>query len=983
MSRRSQATNAIHWNNLVPPNLSQGDMVRMISDALSSGPLTDADKGVLSRISRGATRTRFFCGSDSGRRSCTQIMELLLRSPLDPGTGLPYAPRDFPYQQAFAARWEEVVSGLAPEELDVFRRHLRTLLSDDRSGATPDTSCEARRSTGAHLWSYGEDLSLPGLDLPAALGVRAAGPDEGAFDTAPVGRDPFDGRSLPDLLATLSLVASTYYLWEHYDSPGCTAPVDHLASLILPGVGAGRPDASCAPDGALAGAHDARGGEGAGEQDLLEDDRIASAKLARARSLLSAGRYAEAYRSACDLLETCYFAQDKTRGDALYVLGCCCETDVAACPVPGAFLSVGDVFREAYFHGCGEARRQVTSPDILRAPRAPDAGQAADDFGTCVANCENDLTSLLRQTMPATTGLRVLTSFSGPSLSSALDAGAHGGLRVVLLDDDLERNVLDALAVLDLVQHGEAPGGAEADAPVTEVVVRCDEELASPVIDTALNLVRSSNPDALRTVRVFLVDDAHEAALGLLVRHPPFYRLTSKAVRESADDQTLHVVVLSSNADASLASWLVREAFALPVCGEGVTTKVSVLSPHASGLYAALGAKCPGMSPYSRLRPLGRAVRDGGEATGGELPFADDGLAPIELAYSDVDLSSPALTRALEGLEATGDLLYYVVDTGSDLGNLSLAAHVRETSVRCAVAAGRTRDYAATRPVIAVPCSDPSLASLGANLMVPKGEEHANQWFNNYGFVTFGSPEERYAWPHLGRDAIERAAECVHLVYCGTGPAADGRYEELDGYFGRLYHRDSSRACAASLPYRLFAAGVFPEAWYVQDAGAWWDADARRLLARAFEDRLRRSARGGRVERCLLLKELERIEHVRWRRHMQSRGWVGMCGRDGRPDPYQAVQCIRNGAPSHMVQIAKVHPCICSWDELEGLQRQLDYEYHASEYAGARDGEAPRPDERFARYRRQGEEFDLFQSLDAGMILATADILRLAWFPVP
>ena len=115
MSRRAATTNVIHWNNLVPPNLSQGDMVRMISDALALGPLTDADKGVLSRISRGATRTRFFCGSDSGRRSCTQIMELLLRSPLDPGTGLPYAPRDFPYQQAFAARWEEVVSGLAPE----------------------------------------------------------------------------------------------------------------------------------------------------------------------------------------------------------------------------------------------------------------------------------------------------------------------------------------------------------------------------------------------------------------------------------------------------------------------------------------------------------------------------------------------------------------------------------------------------------------------------------------------------------------------------------------------------------------------------------------------------------------------------------------------------------------------------------------------------------------------------------------------------
>lgn len=113
---------------------------------------------------------------------------------------------------------------------------------------------------------------------------------------------------------------------------------------------------------------------------------------------------------------------------------------------------------------------------------------------------------------------------------------------------------------------------------------------------------------------------------------------------------------------------------------------------------------------------------------------------------------------------------------------------------------------------------------------------------------------------------------------------------------------------------------------------------------------------------------------------MISRGWSGTVDRNGAMDFEQAVQYIRNGAPGHVLQIAKIHPCICSWDDLTELQRRLDYEYRVNAYSQDQNGESFRPDHRFAAYQKTEDGFRFFQSLDADVIRQTASILNLAWF---
>ena len=126
----------------------------------------------------------------------------------------------------------------------------------------------------------------------------------------------------------------------------------------------------------------------------------------------------------------------------------------------------------------------------------------------------------------------------------------------------------------------------------------------------------------------------------------------------------------------------------------------------------------------------------------------------------------------------------------------------------------------------------------------------------------------------------------------------------------RLYLRDSSLSGAASLPYRLFVENIFPDAWFIQDADAWWNSDQRRNLGQQFLHCLYPDPEKPGEENSFVLEELEKFEHLRWRRYMISRGWSGTVDRNGAMDFEQAVQYIRNGAPGHVLQIAKIHPCI-------------------------------------------------------------------------
>ena len=84
----------------------------------------------------------------------------------------------------------------------------------------------------------------------------------------------------------------------------------------------------------------------------------------------------------------------------------------------------------------------------------------------------------------------------------------------------------------------------------------------------------------------------------------------------------------------------------------------------------------------------------------------------------------------------------------------------------------------------------------------------------------------------------------------------------------------------------------------------------------------------------------------------------------------QTVHYINNGVDRHTLQIAKMHPCICSWTDLKLLYSDLHFLYNGAEdvYGKAKIND---------HYKAfQDDDLETFQKIDLNNIKQTADILR-------
>lgn len=863
----------IVWKSLTPPSVPQQALVCSILDESLHTSFLRPGRAWLSL---------FFNGK---KKAVYQQYALFFQAHnIDPGTGQPYAYGSFPLWKNIRSAWQRQVDSLSREDAAAFRRQIRSLLQE-----------------------LAQPSSDPADTLPAGIAGALAG-------------EEFCAQ-----LASLSMIASTWYIWEQsFEDPQCTAQAEHLACLILPTTtGLFRSGQTDSEDLSV-------------QQAQKNDELQAHDLLLQARVLMKKGQYNEAGALCEQIVFCCSFAPDILLGEAFYLLACCCETELGGRPFPSPYTSVEELFLAAAQHGCDHTSH--CHHNIFEAPRP----SAALGNGCCFCNAVNDISRVIQSTLP------LYWKFDCRPFHPEMLRAAQN-LRFVLVDDNLEKNLQDALSLLHQIQNSSTSASVE-------IHIRCIEETAAPLLDTALSFLRSTYPMHSALPRVFLLDEAKRSAQMLFAQHPLFYPLSLPAASEQ---QTLHLVVLSSSPDLSLACWLVREAFwLLPVLPN---TRITVLSPHADAIRGQLLAACPGLCGL--VSPgKGRSRRP--EILIDDIPFP-------RLEFVDVSTQSPSLLTELDKLEESGGMLYYVIDAACDLDAIALGRTVRETNIRHAVQHNRIGLYSKTRSVIALHCTDPACTRLSQDLLVPRETEHGNQWFNNYGFITFGSLDQLYSWDNLDGGILERISQCVHLQYCGAVPGTEEQEEALSSYFDRLYNRDSSFACAVGLPYRLFRAGVTASAWYIQDSSAYWGNSQRAQLAQEF-----RTALYGEKDEPdpALLEELSRYEHTRWCCYMLSRGWLPTS------DVSQAVQIIKSGAPRHMLQIARLHPCICSWKELETLQRVLDWAYRSEESAVSPAQPPLHPDSRFQRYASTDGKYTYFYNLDTQNIAMTPEMLRAVWF---
>lgn len=745
-------------------------------------------------------------------------------------------------------------------------------------------------------------------------------------------------------LTILSLIASTWYAWERYEEDKKWQNiVEHLAILFFPNPIIVFPDLLQEGQGKVASGVDIS------DKQREQDNRKAHGFLSEANRYLKSGEYQKAGALYEATIE-CYFAADFMRGEAFFKLGCCCEPE-GAYPVPAPYSSVDDLFQKALALGYQESNNGDNQKIMQLPVRAISSYE-----GLCIINVDSKssaIKSWIEQTVPSSWELKISKN---PEM--LLEAGKHQ--RIVLVREDFKVNMKDALRILSAIQKSSLPLNAWEN---TEIYVRGEEEKFTSILDTTLNLLAPGLQDSC-PVRIFLIDEAKRAAQLLYARHPLFYHLTALENRGSRD--TLRLVILSNNSENSLVNWLVREAFwLLPMPNLSIKTKITVLSPNAAEVGYQLCSQCPGLYNFCSINSEKNSDKHNFNVDMKDIPF------PFVEFITVASFESPALANELYKIEHAKNFLYYVIDTGDDLDNIELAVRVREETIRHAVHTNRVANFSTTRPVVALHCTDPDYAQLARQLLVPKEQEHGNQWFNNYGFVTFGSLDELYSWNELNGGAVETVAECIHLQYSQVDPASDPQ-KELTSYFKRLYNRDSSFAGAISLPYRLFQAGIYPTAWYIQNPKAYWSEEQRRVLAEKFEGKLhiKDERTGENVYNQKMILQLAQYEHIRWCCYMLSRGWSPVTGDS-------VAQYMKAGAQKHALQIARLHPCICSWQGLIELQNTLDFYYRgcSPDY-----DQNVNFDQRFEKYQKIDGECTYFTTIDVNNIKMTPDLLKATWF---
>ena len=151
-------------------------------------------------------------------------------------------------------------------------------------------------------------------------------------------------------------------------------------------------------------------------------------------------------------------------------------------------------------------------------------------------------------------------------------------------------------------------------------------------------------------------------------------------------------------------------------------------------------------------------------------------------------------------------------------------------------------------------------------------------------------------------------------------------------------------------------------------------------MAKSFRQKLFPTEDGKPDEQLLTL--LAQYEHMRWCCFQLTRGWLPV------DDNQQVIQYMLAGVTRPSLQIAKLHPCICSWEDLESLYKALsDAALRKIDYQDLNNFKQTSPEEfatrispyldkKFKMYFAPDENYTYFQNLDVQIIKHTADILE-------
>ena len=530
----------------------------------------------------------------------------------------------------------------------------------------------------------------------------------------------------------------------------------------------------------------------------------------------------------------------------------------------------------------------------------------AEGSGICFANnTSNICAETFAGTIPESWRAddRYLCEYERDSVAEKLYENNH--LRFLFIDDDFRKNLKDFFSLMQLIKESDSESTENF-----EIFLRHDYEHAKPLVDTAIHHLSG------RRIAVYIIDDDKRAAEQLLSFHPLFYPLKSvnfnllKKQSQQGKEQVgsgrpvLNFIILGNT---PVAEWLVREAFWMMGMKDNlIESRITILAEDGISFEAKIKSRYPGM------------VKDNLTIEGIDFP-AIKGI--------DVDYYSPSLYKEINSLLNITRYNYFAVATECDEENLSLAMKLRELLIRNYVSNNRSQELMVPPPV-AFLCRNDDLSWISREMVVEE-EEEGDRWFNTWNLIQFGEISGCYSFNNITGGTFEKLARCIHYQYSQVSPeevyvqTSSGKYEHSEKwknatreYYMKQYNQDSSYSSALSMPYRIFqyqdAAGnqIVPSAWMICQTTVFSSVNQIKALSTRLWEFVNNSTREKQEQ------AIAEWEHARWVKWMISRGWM--------PATIDEVTfAVENGNPHQQLFVAKLHPCICSYNDLKVLQNEL------------------------------------------------------------
>lgn len=523
-----------------------------------------------------------------------------------------------------------------------------------------------------------------------------------------------------------------------------------------------------------------------------------------------------------------------------------------------------------------------------------------DENGICFSNAQNIISETFAKTVPDSWQSEGMFISEYNIVSVAKKINENSNLRFLFIDDDYHKNLQDFFSLMQLIMDEASPEMVENYA----IFLRHNYEKAKSLVDTTLRHLSDFQ------IAVYILDDDKQAAQQLLACHPLFYPVKSVNFKSLSEQKKqadksdfkrpiLNFIILGNT---HVAEWLVREAFWMMGFKDNlIENRITILADNGESFEASIKSKCPGMA-------------------NGILKIKDIDFPIIK--GINVDYNSPTLCQTINTLLSDTRYNYFAVATKSDEENLSLAMKIRELLIRNYVSNGQSQDLMVSPP-IAFLCRNDNLSWISKRLIVEE-EDEGNRWFNTWKLIPFGEISKRYSFNNITGGTFEELARCIHYQYNGISPEEiyvpdstehTGNWKNATrDYYLRQYNQDSSYSSALSMPYRIFqfqdqqGNQIIPSAWDICETTVFSSVEQLKEL----------SKRLWRFESVTSNQKqaIAEWEHARWVKWMISRSWM--------PATIdEVIFAIEQGNPRQQLFVAKLHPCICSYNDLKTLQNAL------------------------------------------------------------